>query len=100
MGTLSTSVATALQKCQIEVRSRSILQLSVNKYLLPVEQRSATLLKKGNGVKRYHLCHVLRAITFSSDNGSNLDRAITLRHDNGSYVPRAITIRNDNFAVL
>jgi hypothetical protein len=57
---------------------------------------------KRNGVThyRYRLCQILRAITFSSDNGSNLDRAITLRRDNGSYVPRAITFRNDNFAKL
>ncbi len=40
---------------------------------------------KRNGVTRYRLCQILRAITFSSDNGSNLDRAITLRRDNGSY---------------
>jgi hypothetical protein len=55
---------------------------------------------KRNGVTRYRLCHILRAITFCSDNASNLDRAITLSRDNGSYVPRAITFRNDNFAVL
>jgi hypothetical protein len=39
-----------------------------------------------------------RTITFSSDNGSNLDRAITIRSDNDSYEPRAITIRSDNFS--
>ncbi len=44
--------------------------------------------------------HVLRAITFSSDNGSNLDRAITLRRNNGSCVPKAKTFRNDKFAML
>ncbi len=55
---------------------------------------------KCKGVIRYRLCHVLRAITFCSDDGLNLDRAITLRCDNGSYVPRAITFRNDNFAML
>jgi hypothetical protein len=57
-------------------------------------------LQKYNGVTHYRLCHVLRAIIFSNDNGLNLDRAITLRRDNGSYVLRAITIRNDNFAML
>ncbi len=39
-----------------------------------------------------------RAITFSSDIGSNLDRAITIRRDNDFYEPRAITIRSDNFS--
>jgi hypothetical protein len=67
---------------------------------IPYIQRSATLRQKRNGVTRYRLCHVLRAITFGSDNGSNLDTAITLRRDNGSSVPRAITIRNDNFAMI
>ncbi len=38
------------------------------------------------------------AITFSSDNGSNLDRVITIRSDNDLYEPRAITIRSDNFS--
>ncbi len=55
---------------------------------------------KCNGVTRYRLCHILRVITFSSNNGSNLDRAITLRYDNGSYIPIAITFGNDNFALL
>jgi hypothetical protein len=39
-----------------------------------------------------------RTITFSSDNGSNLDRAITIRSDNDLYEPRTITIRSDNFS--
>ncbi len=39
---------------------------------------------KCNGVTRYRLCHVLKAITLTSDNGSNIDTAITLRRDNGS----------------
>ncbi len=34
---------------------------------------------KCNGVTRCRLGHVLRAIIFRSDNGSNVDRAITLR---------------------
>jgi hypothetical protein len=38
-----------------------------------------------------------RAITFNSDNGSNLDRAITIRSDNDFYEPIAITMRSDNF---
>ncbi len=55
---------------------------------------------KCKGVTRYRSSHVLKVITFSSDNGTNVDRAITLRRDNSSYVPRAITIRNNNFDML
>jgi hypothetical protein len=40
------------------------------------------ITSKCNGVTRYCLCHVLRAIIFRSDNGSYFDRAITFRNDN------------------
>jgi hypothetical protein len=55
---------------------------------------------KCNCVTRSRSCHVLRAITFVSDNGSNFDRAITLQRNNGSYVSGAITFRNNNFPIL
>jgi hypothetical protein len=57
-------------------------------------------ISKRNGVTHYRLCNVLRVVTFSSDNGSNLDRAINLRHDNGFCLPRVITFINNNFAML
>jgi hypothetical protein len=41
---------------------------------------------KCNGVTRCCLCHVLRAITFRSDNDSNFDTAVTLGCDNGSKI--------------
>jgi hypothetical protein len=34
---------------------------------------------KCNGVTHYHLCHVLKAITLNSDNGSNFDTAIIFK---------------------
>jgi hypothetical protein len=52
---------------------------------------------KCNNVTCYRLCYILRTITSSSDNVSNLDRAITLKRDKGSYVPKAMKFRNDNF---
>jgi hypothetical protein len=48
-------------------------------------QRSATLFPNVTALQftRYRLCYVLKAITLSSNDGSNFDRAITLRHDKG-----------------
>jgi hypothetical protein len=53
----------------------------------------SNITSKCNGVTRYRLCHVLRAITLSCNNSSNFDRAATLRCDIGSNVPRAITFK-------
>jgi hypothetical protein len=56
--------------------------------------RSTLLTGKifGNIVTQYHLCHVLRMITFRRDNGSNFDRAITLGCNNGSNKLEAIAL--------
>jgi hypothetical protein len=44
----------------------------------------------------YRSCHVLRAITLNSNNGSNFGTVINLRHDNGLYVRIATTFRIGN----
>jgi hypothetical protein len=50
-----------------------------------LNSRGRHVISKCNGVTSYRLCHVvLRAITFSGDNGSNFDRAINLRRNNSS----------------
>jgi hypothetical protein len=67
-------------------------------FLLKAEVGNVT--SKCNGVTHYCLCHVFKAITFSGDNGSNMDRAKTLRRDKSSFVPRAITFRNNIYAML
>ncbi len=54
---------------------------------------------KCNGVRSYRLCLVLRAIIFSSDKGSNLEKALNLRRDNDSQVRIAITFGSKNFSL-
>jgi hypothetical protein len=68
--------------------------------VLYMYEEVGNVIAKCNSVTCYRLCHVLKAITFSSVYGSNLDRTVTLRRDNGSFVPRAGKVRNDNFAML
>ncbi len=50
------------------------------KIALRVATEVGNVTLKCNAITCYCLCHVLRALTFSSDNYSNLNRAITLRH--------------------
>jgi hypothetical protein len=54
-------------------------------------QRSATLLENAIALHVIALCHVLRAITFRSDNGSSFDRAISFGCNNGSNELEVIT---------
>ncbi len=51
---------------------------------------------KCNGVTRCRFYLDVKAITFKSDNGSNVTRAITICSDNGFFLPRAINFRNNN----
>ncbi len=59
-----TPLLTHLTFCwTISLSSKAVRQLS---------SRGCQCYINCNGVTRYHLCYVLRAITFSSDNGSTL----------------------------
>jgi hypothetical protein len=80
---------------QIEVYHFPRFSLTENKRKLPFSVSSVFYLQnsknmetwtevgnmtsKCNGFTHYPLCHVLRVITFRSDNSANLDRVITLR---------------------
>ncbi len=58
--------------------------------------RVGNVTSKCNGVTRYRFCLAVRAITFRSDNGSNVTRVITISSDNGFIMPRAITLRTNS----
>ncbi len=71
---------------------------STRYFYVVTEVRNDT--SKCNSVTCYCLCHVLRAITFSNNHGSNFDRAITKGRDKGSSVSSAIMFRSKSFSML
>ncbi len=81
-----------------KVRKRTHFSASYTSVQSRHIRRSASLCtSKCNSVTCFRLSHVLKAITLSSDNGSDFDRAITLRCHNGSHVLKVITLINDIF---
>ncbi len=60
------------------------------------QAKVGNVTSKCHGVTRYRLCHVLKAIDLSCNNGS---KKLWQRRDN-SYLSRTLTFRSYNFSML